>query len=267
MFNVNTGIQSCKGCVFEKLKKLLNDDGARTYCELNRLKAFEKVGANIHFAVDGSYKINRRCNLYRNADWFNKWFENRNGENDYIAVALKEVEVKYSASIIHKNYSTDVLEKLLKELAAQPIPPVTVIVGTQKLTDSEVIHLGEFISGLALPFQFVIRNSKEELNDRAMHDLMFDKVDGTYVVFMNTVSGKSLPDDFSTRLNNSLNEELKQLVLIRGDGYDCVHAWVYYDIRSKIFKHPGTLPDFNVIKEIKTRADKESNQKLIEVWK
>jgi hypothetical protein len=194
----------CKNCYFAIYR-----GKTQTGCDLGRIDKFREIGTEIIEAYDESdtefYVVSgRRCNTYRNQEWFEK--------NTRSNIPLKELvrkEEQRIYDIIVLTHDNDHIENILHTVntaSIQTVAPLSIIIG---INDENI--LVPLINALK---SNDVRNWKiaSVLEDAPQLDEAVKSVIGVfYAVFH---AGSTIPPDFLQNVDDIVNERLYPFSLI-----------------------------------------------------
>lgn len=163
----------CKGCIFAT-------GDPQTGCKLERLHKFKRLGKTV--VEDGMNIIQGICNTKREEKWKKK-------HNRYLVDVYKEVFVKVDIVIICKDKTK--IKRILHSINSQIEKPNDVFILCDKLDDMK-----EFCSANVN----LINIFNEDIS------VLFPKLSGQYVIFLEEPMKESLVQKINTYLNHKLED-------------------------------------------------------------
>lgn len=199
---------SCKDCVFAQYTSFKGKD-IQYGCVLNRLQTLNPEDSfqeedNVSYAT-----FNRFCNARRPIAWMQQYCD------DDLSVAQKEVmeEIKPRLSFIIKfNYNVDFFKQIADSLRNQiSSRKFVIIINDKPEYNLELFEILEELYKEEKIVQYSILMPPSNLQyiyDSIDEAIMFCK--NGWIVFLD--EGKNIPPDFTEKIHNRINIELKRFV-------------------------------------------------------
>jgi hypothetical protein len=203
--NINT---LCRDCVFAVFNEQLTK---QEDCRFNRLERFIASGraelvedeeTNLKY-----YKINTFCNRCRNSDWA-KDYENPDER-------VIEQTITRLGYVLIANSDNNITLSTLKSLLSQNIKPTKIAVVFYNAYHN-LINFREKIKGIEAKIDIVNVIDKDDMNHLLDHGYR-RLLNTNYMVSVK--AGFELPKSFSSKLDNLINEDLKQISLVTTEDY------------------------------------------------
>jgi hypothetical protein len=244
MYNVNTSINNCEGCVFvEKV------GGIQISCQFDRIEKLRNLGVPIHRSANGHFNFPRKCNLDRPEEWLAKV------TGDPKEAVRREVYFSVDAAVDYQG-DFDGLTKTLESIGDKPL---LTIITTHNMADKDLLEFGKLLREIVKTPYKVINLFDNMLNSDPW-DNAFERSDAKNILFIK--SGEVVPDGLLDKLDSLLNEEMEQFILIRGKSYTVVNTSIY-EALSGNKPHPMLdMPD-GIINRIEFTAKAEGYERMI----
>jgi len=253
-------IMSCKGCVFSN--KIGN---TQIGCDLNKLDRFRESGINVKEAYDDSeefFLIERLCQFYRDDNWAENFSEE--GLHDQVN---KEVVVSCGFIIIHEEGKPlDDVRTTFKGIQSQKIPPryVTLVVSKNEENPFNVRHVCHEHFDFPnvpenIPFNVVTMLSEDPTTLEMVDEAFHQSLNGYYIIFK---SGQKIPEDFVENLNESINDRLDQVSMVRPKDED-MNGLTVQCVVHKFLSGNKPIP---VTEKIEIFAEETNRVSFIKDW-
>jgi len=257
-FQLSQTHTSCKKCVFAKY-----EGKTQTGCELGKIDNYKDAGIGIvetfdddkeFFVIDGRF-----CLFYRNEEYMkqfpkSKWKETVNQQTKipYHAIVFINEDSKFK--------DVKLTLRLLKEQEFEPVFVTLVNKQYLKYREGEALPKPSEYLNLLQSFdfhQFSFKNiHNEELDDRALVDLVFDSIkDKPFPFYVTFKSGFHIPKDFSKKFNDFILVDMKQVGFAKP--VDDLNMMIVNRITHK--KHSGNSFGIDLEKKIEKFEDNGSN--------
>ena len=222
----------CKECVFA-----VYEEDTQVGCKRGMIDKYRSIGAHILEAYDEQKEFyvieNRLCPSFRTKVWLENIDKvaNVRGVDDIDTQDLIDrvlsVENVYSYHVmtIFKDDDLDSLGELIKSVEDQDFSPVQLTIIRPIFSKIKVQELREFIkskyNGKWRLENLILNKTDDEIFHQAQKS-----VDSTFLVMID--SGKKIEGNtlFSS-INKTVAEDLKQFILIEGDGIKIISVTVY----------------------------------------
>tara|TARA_B110000495_G_C23026399_1_gene610039 strand:- start:1845 stop:2636 length:792 start_codon:yes stop_codon:yes gene_type:complete len=250
---------NCKGCVFSKL----DDQGDQNGCSLGRHKLLGILEENDH------YTLERFCNTYRP----DEWLESLNFEQSLnpMTTVLEEVSVRvgYILNICDEHSEENV--QTIMQAVSQVDPSWIVVVTSGPEWNDFVWETFIQIFGEASDVNYHIVQVGKDQAVKTLVDRGFKHAENGWVYLLK--SSKGIPDLLQHKkdLDRTLNEDLKQLVMVENSNHDdhelCFPAYLFKFLngnRTKIYE--DELADSRPFVVKIREAEARTKNKTVYTW-
>jgi hypothetical protein len=194
---------SCRDCIFAVYDRSKTQVG----CKFDRIEKFEENGANILGQDDGEKKylviLGRFCTACRNKEW---------GQNHSKRKwkSIVEDKIKIRLDIIVHVWGQHTLPEIIQTVDSaynqNPKPKLVVIACEPDYNNVPIIDIVSMIK---------LKNKGPWRVEKLPYDEASKFCKSTYYAIFN--AGYNIPEDFSSKLNKYINEDLKRFVAILPD--------------------------------------------------
>jgi hypothetical protein len=195
---------SCRDCCFAKFDDAVENQIA---CEANRLVQFgilEKTKIKVDKETDLKYyEIQGVCNMCRPTEWA------KNYENP-LDRAIKEVKTSISFVVLAKD-NDDALIETLSSAYSQAHAPQKIVVMNYRRAGLPTRILDWFKGCSNLQYEVVNILDTDDIG--VLIDRAARKLKSHYYTILE--EGKTIPSNFTSRLNKAINQDLCQISMIR----------------------------------------------------
>lgn len=232
---------ACKDCIFAQY-----EDKTQTGCSFGRIEKFRNTGVEVievydddkeFFVIDG-----RTCNAYTNKNY--KFYKENKDKKLNALIELVQQQIELRLSVVVMIISEDNIDKTIFSLLNQDMKPnqVLFVFNCHTILPQD-IH-PKLLELIGNRFTWRMCNIVERNDvgglvspERAL-DIIINQIKGNYFTLLK--SGQELPKDFIYSINHSLNEEVKQFIMLKENTNG-----VGLTIQTNVYKHPmvnGNVP-------------------------
>jgi len=256
-YNIEEMKQSCKECVFQ----IRDNQNMQIGCEFGRPEKLRNTVDVFRDEDEGSFFFDRKCNRHTTTLY--------NSVEQTKSIVIEETKVNYGV-MVYVNESTSIkeLEDTILSINQQKIHPTNIVFllnnhnysFSKEITSIFTKHKVKMLYKI----NFVIEKNQSK---EYLYDINIKRFDSMFVYFI--VSGYTIPEDFSERLDKSYNDELEyiSLVMYSDNSNDMlVNRKLYLALGGNTGKDPEGELEGDIINKIQYMAKKESKQYHIKYW-
>lgn len=228
----------CHNCVFAEWGADATGTPLQTGCAHRRLDKYvvaEKVEWRPLSVPDGLERYaekrvaavipNRMCNLNRRRPW---------GEgqelSELLTLSRREARPRWKGVVVARGDDPALIEQSLESLAAQAVPPKSVVVLLIRPSESEEAAAFAAASALFPGVRHTVSSlyGAADWRDAMVEEFLRDPPSRTsdYAYQLTLLAGDRVAEDYVSELDRAVNEDLEDICLVGGDDRSAPPTWV-----------------------------------------